>query len=243
MRASATLAVALASALALGCAREDEPPVALEVLQEGIDMSLLNMDTNLTREGVRRARLRADTADFLSEQEIRMRPVELVFYDEFGNELSVITGDQGIFNEATEDMETWGSVVALDRRGDQRLETTRLRYVSEQDRLFGDEPFTLYKDNGRTVLRGSAFETDPGLSSVLMYDSSGRTQQTTSRPPPSPAPAAGDTTVASVEGAALSGVGDTTVSVVGDTTASAVEDSTVSAVGDTTGVSRTGPGG
>ncbi|MDH3733046.1 MAG: LPS export ABC transporter periplasmic protein LptC [Gemmatimonadota bacterium] len=177
----AALALGLVPA---GCAREDEPPVAIEVLGEGVEMSILNMDTNLTREGVRRARLRADTADFIGEEQIRMRPVELIFYDEQGNELSVVTGDEGLFNETTEDMEAWGSVVAIDRRDDQRLETSRLRYVATEDRLFGDEPFTLYKDNGRTVLRGSAFETDPGLSSVLMFDSSGRTAQ-----PPGGAPA------------------------------------------------------
>jgi hypothetical protein len=95
-------------------------------------------------------------------------------------------------------MEAEGSVVALDRRDDQRLETTRIRYDSEADRLFGDEAFTLFRDDGRTVLTGSAFETDPGLSSILMFDSSGRTQQTT-RPAPPPLVDSVETTGGSVQ--------------------------------------------
>ncbi|MFV1988065.1 MAG: LPS export ABC transporter periplasmic protein LptC [Gemmatimonadota bacterium] len=174
-----SLVVAALPFALLSCAPEEEPPVALEVLRDGVEMAIIKMDHYLTRDGVRRARLTADTAEFRADGEIHMRPVSLVFYDDLGNELSVVTGDFGIYNEQTQNMEAEGSVVALDRRDDQRLVTTRIRYESESDRLFGDEAFTLYRDGGRTVLQGSAFETDPGLSSILMFDSSGRTQQTT----------------------------------------------------------------
>lgn len=165
------------------CERDDAPPVAVEILGDDVEMAMLNMDHYLTREGVRRARLRADTAEFLDDGVVRMRPIELTFFDEQGNELSVVTGDHGTYNEDTEDMEARGTVVAIDHRDDQRLETTHLRYHSQVDRLFGDEAFTLYRDNGRTILRGSRFETDPGLASILMFDSSGQTEQA---PPPRP---------------------------------------------------------
>ncbi len=194
---AAGLAIALLVSVA-ACERDDAPPVAVEVLGDDVEMAMLKMDHYLTREGVRRARLRADTAEFLGDGVVRMRPIELTFFDEQGNELSVVTGDRGTYNEDTEDMEARGSVVAIDHRDDQRLETTHLRYRSEVDRLFGDEAFTLYRDNGRTILRGSRFETDPGLVSILMYDSSGQTEQA---PPPRsvtpPAASVGDSATAS----------------------------------------------
>ena len=188
---------ALLTVVLIGCAPEDEPPVALEVLPEGVDMAIVDMDHFLTRTGVRRARLRADTAEFRADGEIHLRPVELVFYDGQGNELSVVNGDRGVFNEMTEDMVATGSVVALDRRDDQRLVTTHIRYEAEEDRLYGDEPFTLYRDGGGTVLEGSSFETDPGLTSIVMFDSSGRTSQTT-RPSPPPPPAEDSATAPAV---------------------------------------------
>ena len=172
----------------LACDRDDDPPVAVEILGDDVEMAMLDMDHYLTREGVRRARLRADTAEFLADGTVRMRPIELTFFDRQGNELSVVTGDRGTYNETTEDMEARGSVVAIDHRDDQRLETSHLRYQAEQDRLFGDEAFTLYRDNGRTVLRGSGFETDPGLASILMFDSSGRTEQAPPARPPAGTP-------------------------------------------------------
>lgn len=171
-------AVLLVPVLLLGaCQPEDNPPVASEVLREGVDMAMTQMRTWVTREGVRRARLEADTAEFMGETEIHMRPVSLTFFDPEGREMSVVTADFGIFYEQTEDMHAEGSIVVLDRRDDQRLETERLRYVSAEDRLYGDVDFVLYSDGGETELRGRSFESDPGLDSVRVVTPSGQTER------------------------------------------------------------------
>ena len=183
----ATLAVA--AFLVLGCRPEDGPPVATEVLREGVDMVMIPMDTYLTREGIRRALLHTDTAEFVTEGEIQMRGVALTFFDVDGREASAITAESGIFYENSEDMEAFGSIVVLDRRDDRRLETEALRYVAAEDRLYGDRPFTLWEDGGRTELRGAAFESDPGLDSVRVRRPSGQSE----RPPTPPAPPPPDT--------------------------------------------------
>lgn len=177
--------------LALGCGPDDGPPVASEVLREGVDMVMIPMDTYLTREGIRRALLHTDTAEFVTEGEIQMRGVALTFFDVDGREASVITAESGIFYENTEDMEATGSIVVLDRREDRRLETEALRYVAAEDRLYGDRPFTMWEDGGRTELRGAAFESDPGLDSVRVRRPSGQSER-----PPTPVvpPAPADTT-------------------------------------------------
>lgn len=183
--------VSLAGWLALGCAPDEGPPVASEVLREGVDMVMIPMDTYLTREGIRRALLHTDTAEFVTEGEIHMRGVALTFFDVDGREASVITAESGIFYENTEDMEATGSIVVLDRREDRRLETEALRYVAAEDRLYGDRSFTMWEDGGRTELRGAAFESDPGLDSVRVRRPSGQSER-----PPGPAvpPVSPDTT-------------------------------------------------
>lgn len=191
----ATFALAIAAAVPLaGCHPEDDTPVALEILPEGVDMAMLGMDVNMTREGVRRVRLMADTAQFRSDGEWFLQRMQMTFYDLEGREISVVTADAGTYQENTDDMEAEGSVVVLDRREDQRLETTQLRYVAEEDRLYGDEPFVLYKDNGRTEVRGSSFESDPGMSEVVTYNSSGQSRRVVT-PPAAP------TTAEQTEGA------------------------------------------
>ncbi len=196
-RRAGSLAASVLLTLSLAaCAPDESPPVAAEVLGEGVDMAMTRMRTFVTREGVRRARLEADTAEFMNETEIHMRPVTLTFFDQDGREATVVTADFGIFYETTEDMEAHGSIVALDRRDDQRLETERLRYVASRDRLFGDVPFTFWRDGGRTVVNGSAFESDPGMDSLTVLTPSGQSEQRGPRPvPPPPAarPAAADT--------------------------------------------------
>lgn len=199
-RASLVSLLAGAAALA-ACRPEDSPPVATEVLREGVDMVMIEMDTYLTREGIRRARLRADTAEFVAEGEIHMRPVELTFYDVDGREASVITADFGTYYENSEDMDASGSIVVLDRREDRRLETEALRYVSADDRLYGDRAFTLWEDGGLTELHGAAFESDPGLDSVRVVSPSGQSE----RPPTPVRPPTADSTTA---GGGVMGAGE-----------------------------------
>ncbi len=153
-------------------------------------MVMYQMRTFVTREGIRRARIEADTAEFVGETEIHLRPVTMTFFDGDGRETTRVTANFGIYYELTEDMDAQGAVVALDRVDDQRLETERLRYVSAEDRLYSETAFTMYSDGGATVMRGASFESDPGLDSVRVMSPSGQTAQPLGAQAPSRPPAA-----------------------------------------------------
>jgi len=171
-------ALLLASALfAAGCRPDESPPVAGQALREGVDMVMYEMRTFVTREGIRHARIEADTAEFVGETEIHLRPLTMTFFAEDGSETTQVTADFGVYYELTEDMDAQGSVIALDRVDDQRLETERLRYVNADNRLYSETAFTMWSDGGRTVMRGTSFESDPGLDSVRVMTPSGRTEQ------------------------------------------------------------------
>lgn len=174
--ASGLLVGVLAAATA--CAPDEAPPTAGPgVLRDGVDMVIIDMDHYLTRLGIRRARLLSDTAEYVSESEIHLRPVELIFFDDDGAEISVLTADYGIFYEVPEDMEATGNIVILDRRDDRRLETEQIRYSKGEDRLYGDSPFVLESNAGRTITKGDAFESDPGLDTVRIKGPRGRSER------------------------------------------------------------------
>lgn len=159
------------------CAPDDAPPTAgPEVLREGVDMVIVGMDHYLTRVGVRRARLLADTAEYVSENEIHLHPLELLFFDDDGREVSVLTADYGVFDEVSENMEATGNVVVLDRQDDRKLDTEHIRYIKEDDRLYGDSAFVMESNSGRTTTEGDRFEADPGLDNVVIDRPSGSSE-------------------------------------------------------------------
>lgn len=151
---------------ATGC-REDEPaPTAgPDLLAMDADQVVIGMEHLVTRDGLRRASLRADTAWFLQDSSlVRLRPVEVVFYGAGGREVSDLTAGEGIYDMRSSDMEARGDVVVSSRGEFQRLETERLLYDAAQDLLRTDTAFVLYKEN--STIRGAALVSDPALDST-----------------------------------------------------------------------------
>lgn len=167
VRAGAGPGLLLLGALALGACRADEPvrTAGSELLGLGADQVLIGMEHFMTREGLRRAHVQADTAFFFQDSsKVRLRPVDVVFFDTQGGELSHLTAAEGVYDLRTNDMEVRGRVVMLSRREFQRLETEHLRYDSREDKIRGDVDFVLYREN--TVIRGTGLVSDPGLEST-----------------------------------------------------------------------------
>lgn len=136
------------------------------------DQVIVGMDHFMTREGLRRAHLLADTAYFLSDSPlIRLRPVDVTFFDADGQEISRLTAAEGRYDTRSNDMQASGHVVVVDRRQNRRLETERLNYVAAEDRLRSDVAFTFY--TGKQILRGRGFVSDPNLDTVRVVQPSG----------------------------------------------------------------------
>ncbi|MEE8596165.1 MAG: hypothetical protein V3T25_09865, partial [Gemmatimonadota bacterium] len=126
----ATLAGLLAGGLA-GCGGDDAAAVAgAELLELGAEQVAIDVRHILTSDGVLRAQLLADTAFFLNEESlVRFRGVRVHFFGDVGEEVSVLTADEGVVNLQTEDMEAKGRVVVVDREQSERLETETLEYL------------------------------------------------------------------------------------------------------------------
>lgn len=152
--------------VATGC--RDEQPAATagpDLIGMEADQVVIGMEHLLTREGLRRALLRADTAWFLEDSTlVRLRPVEATFFGGAGHEVSDLTAREGVYDMQTGEMEASGRVVVRSRLEFQRLETERLRYDPDEDLLRTDTTFILYRES--STISGEALVSDPGLDST-----------------------------------------------------------------------------
>lgn len=149
-----------------GCDGDDSAAVAgAELLELGAEQVAIDVRHILTSDGVLRAQLVADTAFFLNEESlVRFRGVRVHFFGDVGEEVSVLTAEEGVVYLESEDMEATGRVVVVDREQSERLETEALEYVAATNELHSDVDFTFYR--GSNTIRGQGFVSDPGLDTV-----------------------------------------------------------------------------
>lgn len=152
--------------VAVACAPDDSAAVAgAELLELGAEQVAVGVRHILTADGVLRAQLLADTAFFFDEESlVRFRRVRVHFFDDVGEEMSVLTADEGVVDLQSEDMEAAGRVVVVDREQSERLETETLQYSAAADELRSEEEFVFYR--GSNTIRGQGFVSDPGLDTV-----------------------------------------------------------------------------
>ena len=142
-----------------------EQEAGAELLELGAEQVAIDVRHILTSDGVLRAQLLADTAFFLNEESlVRFRGVRVHFFGDVGEEVSVLTAEEGVVNLQTEDMEATGRVVVVDREQSERLETETLEYLAQSNQLSSDVEFTFYR--GSSTIRGQGFVSDPGLDTV-----------------------------------------------------------------------------
>ncbi|MEN8144002.1 MAG: LPS export ABC transporter periplasmic protein LptC [Gemmatimonadota bacterium] len=155
----------------LGCRQPESSPSDDPVFAFDADQVMIGLQHIMTRDGVRIARLRADTAYFHSSRsEIDLRGLELDFFGPGGQVQSVLRASTGVYNSATGDMRAQGAVEVTDTSRDRRLETETLNYDAGQDQLIGNSAFVFYR--GETTTRGSSFEADPAMDNVRTTESS-----------------------------------------------------------------------
>lgn len=153
-------------AATLGCVQEETAPTAgPDLVGMNADQLVVGMEHLLTRGGLRRAFLRADTAWFLQDSSlVRLHPVEVTFFEGGGRQVSDLTARHGLYDMRSGDMEATGAVVVQSRLEFQRLETERLRYSAGEDLLRTDTAFVLYR--GNSTIRGQALVANPSLDST-----------------------------------------------------------------------------
>lgn len=148
-----------------------DPATADASVEMNADQILYDIVHFMTAEGIRRARLVADTAYFYeAEDSVELRTIDLVLYDAAGDTAATVTARRGRLDNQTQEMVAIGNVVVL-ADPDRRIETEELHYNPTTDRLWSDVE-TRYRADGRDI-RGDGFESDGRLSRVEVRNPSG----------------------------------------------------------------------
>lgn len=142
----------------------DQPPTTVGIA-DSADQIAFGITHYLTMEGLRRARLEADTAYFYQgPQSADMIGVRVTFYSLQGEETSTLTSNEGTYYWRTGDMEARGNVIGVTPDG-RRLETSILEYTSNDNRINGSEPFVYTTSTQR--IEGGSFTSDPDFRDLL----------------------------------------------------------------------------
>lgn len=156
----------LAALVTAACGEEQAPePSGPDFGELEADQVMVDVEHYMTREGVRRAHLTADTVYLLDEgSTAHLRHFTVDFFGEQGERTSVLRAVDGLYEMRAGDMRAREDVRVVDAAESQRLRTEELIYDAETDRLRSEDDFVLLR--GRDTIRGTGFVTDPGLDSL-----------------------------------------------------------------------------
>jgi LPS export ABC transporter protein LptC len=160
-----SLALVVPMVLATGWSCSDGvKPTATITAADTADQVLFNMTTYLTTEGVRRAKVLADTAySYSNTQMVELKNVHVTFYDLDGRETSTLTSRAGTMHGAG-DMEGRGNVVVVRASDDGTLRTEKIEFSQRSNLVSSDQPFTF--DTPQQHLKGVGFTSDPDFKDL-----------------------------------------------------------------------------
>lgn len=152
---------------ASGCGEEQPPePSGPDFAALEADQVMVDVEHFMTREGVRRAHLEADTIYLLDEgSTAHLRHFTVDFFGDEGERTSVLTAVDGLYDMQRGDMRAREEVRVVDAEESQRLRTEELVYEAASGKLKSEVDFVLLR--GRDTIRGTGFVTDPGLDSLV----------------------------------------------------------------------------
>ena len=159
------VALLCAATLAAGACQDGARPTQSFAMADTADQVLFGMSYYVTVEGVRRARVEADTAYFYTPtQSAELRVVRVTFFDAQGEETSTLTCHEGTYHWRTGDMEGRGDVKVVTTDG-KRLDTPVLRYYQNRNEVESDTTFAYFKPPSENIV-GEGFVSDPNFRSM-----------------------------------------------------------------------------
>ncbi len=164
-RTSLQLSVLCLLASVSACEESGAKPTTTVEAPDSADQVLQGFSHYVTREGVRRSRVEADTAFFYEPTQItQLRNIRVVFFNTAGEESSTLTARRGTYRWQDGSMDAEGSVVVVSPDG-RALRTERLRYDNATNTISTDTHFTF--DKGTEHLEGNSFKSDPDFKNVV----------------------------------------------------------------------------
>lgn len=144
-----------------GCQKEEPPRVAEDEFQNAPEQIIENMEVTFTEQGRRTGVLRADSVAIYQQGRVKQgKKIQVDFYDQQGQHVSILTADEGTYDSKMEEVEARGDVVVISDAG-VRLETDVLCWRKQTNRIFTDAFVKITR--GKDTVSGYGLDTDPQL--------------------------------------------------------------------------------
>ncbi len=160
--------------LGAGCQEQGVEPVTQLVSADSADQVMEGMTTSIVADGIRRSVVSADTSFLYQNRQVAdMRRVTAYFFDNQGNQTSILTSRTGIYEVARGTLEARGNVVVTATDGsDRKLTTEHLVYDKAMNQIRSDSAFVYDSPGG--LLRGNSFTSDPEFRNIVTRQPRGR---------------------------------------------------------------------
>jgi LPS export ABC transporter protein LptC len=170
--APASLVVAAGLLAALGCEDPGARPTTTVQATDSADQVLEGFSHWVTKDGIRRSEVQADTAYFYENTQVtQLRNIRVVFYDITGKESSTLTAKTGTYRWQDGSMQANGKVVVVSPDG-RKLQTDTLKYDNATNTISTNTHFIM--DRGTDHLEGQSFRSDPDFKNVVTNKPVGR---------------------------------------------------------------------
>jgi LPS export ABC transporter protein LptC len=145
------LVISVAAIVLFMESRKSSPIPLLNVMSDKVDLQVKNINYTDVGDSGLKWEIKADSAKYIKSENLAMFDrvrVKLIMSD---GKTIVMTGDKGILNTNTKDMEITGNVEVVSDRGD-RLTTDILKYSGSERRIYSEVAVTM--ENARMQVRG-----------------------------------------------------------------------------------------
>jgi LPS export ABC transporter protein LptC len=155
----------LLAASVVACEETGAKPTTTVQASDSADQVLEGFSHYVTRDGIRRSRVEADTAFFYEGTQVtQLKNVRVVFFDVQGTEGSTLTAKRGTYRWQDGSMEANDNVLVVSPDG-RRLRTEAIKYDNGANTISTNVHFTF--DRGGEHLEGNSFRSDPDFKNVV----------------------------------------------------------------------------
>jgi LPS export ABC transporter protein LptC len=159
------LCLLLAASALAACEDTGAKPTTTVQAIDSADQVLEGFSHYVTRDGIRRSRVEADTAFFYEGTQVtQLKNVRVVFFDVQGTEGSTLTAKRGTYRWQDGSMEANDKVLVVSPDG-RRLTTEALKYDNGTNTISTNVHFAF--DRGGEHLEGNSFRSDPDFKNVV----------------------------------------------------------------------------
>jgi len=158
------------------CTSPSARPGVLATAADTADQTLITVRHYITRDGVQKSLVEADTAYYYeASQTFELRVVKVTFYSDEGEPTSTLTSEEGTYNTLTGAMEGRGKVVVRSADNTRTLRSEQLNYDPGKNEI-STEKFYTY-DQGGNHLEGDGFTSDPNFQRGRSANTRGRADE------------------------------------------------------------------